>query len=146
MRVNWRIFMNLYSNEYKDWLKSLKSGDVVCVKKCCWYTSYSTVTVERVTKTKIVCTNKEDFRTLDGSSFSSITGKLVPYTDEIKKYLENHKLISSCYHKSTKANSIIIKIQESLSEEKNLDGIDKIYQKINDLVDDLEELLKKVGP
>ena len=80
--------------EYKEWLKSLKPGDMVAIETITG--SYVLRKVSRLTKTQIVLDNCQKFYIssglLVGGSFYYKTS-IVPITAEMKESLEKYRLI-----------------------------------------------------
>ncbi len=80
--------------EYKDWLKSLKPGDMVAIETITGGPVFRTVV--RLTKTQIVLNNSQRFyicsgTVVGGSAFSRTS--IMPVTAEIEEKAERSKLI-----------------------------------------------------
>ena len=82
------------SIEYKDWLKSLKPGDIVAIETIAGGPVFRTVV--RLTKTQIVLNSSQRFYicsgTIVGGSYYHKT-ILMPVTAEIKEKVERSELI-----------------------------------------------------
>ena len=83
------------SIEYKEWLKSLKPGDIVAVENITGGPVFRTVF--RLTKTQIVLNNSQRFYissgTIVGGSSYHKTILILPVTAEIKEKAERSALI-----------------------------------------------------
>jgi len=80
--------------EYKEWLKSLKPGDIVAIETITGGPVFRKVA--RITKTQIVLDNSQKFYMSSGLSIGGSfyhKTSIIPVTAEIKKTAERSKLI-----------------------------------------------------